>query len=168
MEKRLEKHLIVVGNSQAIIIDKSLRKQLGISTKTRLNIMTDGARLLIEPIRDDPSSAVSTQRDSPFPVRRIAALRVYDVLERRGLDDEKFKRLTGHKISPFRTQLDYGINAPSLVSLTLAMDRLDVCIDMLNAGATWEDAIDAALTQVPTDRASTTAPATSVSTRSDP
>ena len=94
---------------------------------------------------------ISTQRDRPLRVRRIEALRVYDALEKRGLDDEKYKRLTGHKMSPYRTQLELGINAPTLVSLTLAMDRLDVCIDILNAGGSWDEAIDAALSKVPTD-----------------
>ena len=148
---RMEKHLIAVGNSQALIIEKSLREALGINTKTRLNVITDGVRLIIEPVRIDPLRVVSTERDRPFAVRRVGALMVYDALERRGLDDQKFKRLTGHAISPFRMQLKLGLNAPSLVPLILAMDRLDVCIDMLNAGATWDEAIDAALSKVPTE-----------------
>ena len=42
----MEKQLIVVGNSLAFVVNKSLRDLLGITSKTRLNVMSDGVRLI--------------------------------------------------------------------------------------------------------------------------
>jgi len=143
---RMEKQLIVVGNSLALVIEKSLRALLGITYKTRLNVTTDGVRLIVEPIGTEPVRAVSSGRGAPLHVRRINALRVYDALEALGLDNEKFIRLTGSRIWAYRPRLDVGKGDASLV---VAMDRLDVCIDVLNAGGSWEQAIEAALSAVP-------------------
>ena len=152
----MEKQLIVVGNSLAFVVNKSLHDLLGITSKTRLNVMSDGVRLIIEPIKKEPIRAVSSGRGTPLKVRRVNALRVYDALERLGLDNEKFVRLTGHRINTYRTQVEMGIERPELVPVTLAMDRLDVCVDILNTGGSWEQAIEAALSAVPaTDTAQT-------------
>ncbi len=45
MKKRLQN----VGNSLAIVIDKSIREVLGIGRDAILQVSTDGRRILIEP-----------------------------------------------------------------------------------------------------------------------
>jgi hypothetical protein len=154
----MEKQLIVVGNSLAFVVDKSLRSQLGISSKTRLRVVTDGVRLIIEPIRKEAKRAVSSHRDLPVKDRCFNAIRVLDALESLGLDEEKFVRLTGHRSNTYRTQLEMGLDdAPGrgLIPLQLAIDRLDACVDVLNTGGSWEQAIQAALSAVPITDAAT-------------
>jgi hypothetical protein len=142
----MEKRLIVVGNSLALVIDKSIRKLLGITYKTRFNVTTDGARLIVEPVAKEPVRAASSGRGLPLHIRRFNAIRVYDSLVELGLDNEKFIRLTGARIWSYRARLESRLADESLI---LAMDRLDVCIDVFNAGGSWEQAMTAALSAVP-------------------
>ncbi len=48
MIKKLRK----VGNSQAIVLDKSILELLKINTETPLNVSTNGDVILIKPVRD--------------------------------------------------------------------------------------------------------------------
>jgi antitoxin MazE len=47
----MKKNLTVIGNSLGIIIEKPILDLLGISKETQLEIITDGQRLIIEPIK---------------------------------------------------------------------------------------------------------------------
>ncbi len=47
----MKKHLMQIGNSLALIIDKPVLELLHIGKDTELEISTDGDRLLISPIR---------------------------------------------------------------------------------------------------------------------
>jgi antitoxin MazE len=49
MLKKLTRH----GNSLALVIDKGVLELLNIDDKTLLDISTDGALLLISPVRDE-------------------------------------------------------------------------------------------------------------------
>ena len=46
------KHLTQHGNSAALIIDKAVLELLRITTKTPLELVTDGRNLIISPVRD--------------------------------------------------------------------------------------------------------------------
>ena len=46
------KHLTQHGNSVALIIDRPILKLLNITTKTPLEVATDGRNLILSPIRD--------------------------------------------------------------------------------------------------------------------
>ena len=48
----MDKTLSSVGNSLALVIDKPIRDLLGIGRRTRLRIVTDGRRLIVEPIAE--------------------------------------------------------------------------------------------------------------------
>ncbi len=50
MIKKLSKH----GNSLAILIDKPILELLNITEDTRINLKTDGANIIIEPVRANP------------------------------------------------------------------------------------------------------------------
>lgn len=54
----LEKTLTRVGGSHALIIDKAVLDLLGIGPDTRLQITTDGRRLVVTPVPDDRSGRV--------------------------------------------------------------------------------------------------------------
>lgn len=47
----MTKHLTMHGNSAALVIDKPIMNLLRIDMKTPLEITTDGANLIISPIR---------------------------------------------------------------------------------------------------------------------
>ena len=46
------KHLTQHGNSAALVIDKPVLELLHITTKTPLELTTDGRNLIISPVRD--------------------------------------------------------------------------------------------------------------------
>jgi antitoxin MazE len=48
MIKKLSKH----GNSLALVIDRSILDLLGIDERTSLKMSTDGAALIVSPVRD--------------------------------------------------------------------------------------------------------------------
>jgi antitoxin MazE len=48
MIKKLSKH----GNSLALVIDRSILDLLGIDERTSLEMSTDGAALIVAPVRD--------------------------------------------------------------------------------------------------------------------
>jgi antitoxin MazE len=49
MQKKLTRH----GNSMALVIDKAILELLNIDDQTTLEISTDGAILIISPVRDE-------------------------------------------------------------------------------------------------------------------
>lgn len=49
---RMKKNLITVGNSLGIIIEKPILDLLGISKDTQLEMITDGKRLILEPVAE--------------------------------------------------------------------------------------------------------------------
>lgn len=59
MIKKLTKH----GNSLAILIDKPILELLNITEDTRINLKTDGANIIIEPVRAHPP--IGTISDNP-------------------------------------------------------------------------------------------------------
>jgi antitoxin component of MazEF toxin-antitoxin module len=53
----MKKNLAVIGNSLGIIIDKPILDLLGISKETQLEMITDGRRLIIEPVKQEERTA---------------------------------------------------------------------------------------------------------------
>jgi antitoxin MazE len=49
----MKKNLTVIGNSLGIIIEKPILDLLGISKETQLEMITDGQRLIIEPVKQE-------------------------------------------------------------------------------------------------------------------
>ena len=49
----MKKNLTVIGNSLGIIIEKPILDLLGISKETQLQVITDGQRLIIEPVKPE-------------------------------------------------------------------------------------------------------------------
>jgi len=74
MVKKLSKH----GNSLALVIDRSVLELLKIDEKTPLEISTDGAALIVAPIRDKKrrkrfeQAMASTNRRYANALRRLA------------------------------------------------------------------------------------------------
>lgn len=53
----MKKNLTTIGNSLGVIIDKPILDLLGISKDTQLELITDGKRLILEPVREEDDRA---------------------------------------------------------------------------------------------------------------
>ncbi len=137
----MRKRLALVGNSLALVIDKSLRDVLGIGRDTILNVSTDGRRIVIEPTGDVHVSRVTaTEVDAP---------RVFDTLVRRfNMSPAQFARLAAVpiRIMVYRGGLGIPRDEPTT---DVTMKRLAACLEHLLAKATWDDAIRASVVAVP-------------------
>jgi antitoxin MazE len=49
----MRKNLTIIGNSLGIIIEKPILELLGISKETQFEMITDGKRLILEPVREE-------------------------------------------------------------------------------------------------------------------
>jgi antitoxin component of MazEF toxin-antitoxin module len=49
----MRKNLSAIGNSLGIVIEKPILELLNITRDTELEVMTDGSRLIIEPVRTE-------------------------------------------------------------------------------------------------------------------
>jgi len=87
----VEKKLVTVGNSVALVLDKSLRHALGIKPTTLVRVMTDGTRIIIEPSGERTPEAKRTN-EITGRMRAIAIVR--DLLERYGFANELFAQLS--------------------------------------------------------------------------
>jgi bifunctional DNA-binding transcriptional regulator/antitoxin component of YhaV-PrlF toxin-antitoxin module len=144
-EVHMEKRLIQYGNSLVLVIDAPIRRLLGIGPNTRLRITTDGERIVVEPI--GLIAAKPSRRGTSLKARRIAVDRTFTELKRRGLDDERFDRLSPMKMLRYHMMLSYSYEAEDGGMLT--MDRLDTCFECLELGMSWDEAIETALTHLP-------------------
>lgn len=137
----MQKRLSVLGNSLAIVIDKPIRKLLGIGRDTILQVSTDGRRILIEPTGDRHEPSVS--------LSEFDAARVFDMLVRHyGLWQPQFDQLSPKRLRlmAYRGGLDCG-NPDD--DERLIMKRLAVCLRERQRQVPWEQAIRAALDSVP-------------------
>ena len=53
----MKKNLTIIGNSLGIIIEKPILDLLGINRETQLEMITDGRRLIIEPVKEENRTA---------------------------------------------------------------------------------------------------------------
>lgn len=58
----MEKHLTTIGNSLGLVIEKPILQLLKITRQTRLNIRTDGERLIVEPLHAAQAPSTSGTR----------------------------------------------------------------------------------------------------------
>jgi bifunctional DNA-binding transcriptional regulator/antitoxin component of YhaV-PrlF toxin-antitoxin module len=137
----MKKRLSVLGNSLALVIDKPIRKLLGIGRNTILQVSTDGRRILIEP---------TGQLHVPLiTATEVDARRVFDTLVRHyGLWQPQFDELCPRKmrILVYRG----GLEAETYDDDDrITMKRLEVCLRKRQADVPWEESIREALDKVP-------------------
>lgn len=53
----MRKNLTIVGNSLGIIIEKPILDLLGINRETQFEMITDGKRLILEPVAEENKTA---------------------------------------------------------------------------------------------------------------
>lgn len=87
----MQKTLTPLGNSLALVIEKPLRRLLGISQKTVLQISTDGRRIVVEPLAAAQVLAQRAEEGELLDAKQTAFL--FD--EKYCMTNEQFARLTG-------------------------------------------------------------------------
>jgi bifunctional DNA-binding transcriptional regulator/antitoxin component of YhaV-PrlF toxin-antitoxin module len=184
----MKKRLLRVGNSYAVVIDKPIRRLLGIASRTILEVSSDGQRIIIDVTRDllqddelDHAQQILHQGRRVAPplvaAARAAATRralyaeapqVWLELERRwGITQSHLERLH-HDPKPrfvrvaawMRSRSDATEAANAATDFEVAtITRFKMCRDLLRTGIKWDAAIIEAIRAVP----KTLAPASSVS-----
>lgn len=155
----MEKRLSVVGNSLALVIEKPIRDLLGISRDTRLAVTTDGRRLVIEPIFEDPASKALASEQIDIAKVMHALVMQYD------LSRERFQRLHhgGTRLMAYMGHVTHGVGARSTDPQDLAtMRRLAACLKLKHQGADWDTAIAGALAAEPIDQRPTNQTASAI------
>jgi antitoxin component of MazEF toxin-antitoxin module len=76
-----EKHLVRVGNSLGIVLDKTVLRKMGLGRKTKVRVRTDGNLIVIEPVAKPAFDPARAERE-------IHAIRLACALDTaRALDD---------------------------------------------------------------------------------
>jgi len=167
----MKKHLIRVGNSYALIIEKSIRKLLYLGPRSILEVSTDGQRIIIEPtgklLQDDELSrareilSVEVGMPPPKPLADpmsrkaldIDTPRVWKQLERFGISSATVQELHHNpkvrwmSVYCWMTSPNCGTNANEDELATLR--RMRTFCDLVRADTPWEQAIQDALRAFP-------------------
>ena len=145
----MRKHLTRLGNSLALVVERPILVMLGITANTELKVYTDGFRIIVEPVQkqiqtdDEPSGADRIGTGLSFEQRLIPA---YQTWKKYGFA-EHFKAL-----GEGRVWLDYLCRLKHRMPdewTMRVMDRVEVCCDELDDSKSWDEAIAAALAEVP-------------------
>jgi antitoxin component of MazEF toxin-antitoxin module len=156
----MNKKLITIGNSVAIVLDKALRNALGIKATTLVRVMTDGQRIIIEPSGERTKEATHTVAVS----ERMRAIQIGDdLLKRFSMGNELFSQLTcgWPRPRPSLSALHYvsWLQRVPWEELTDAevrvIRRFEIVYRELSKrpeSATWPEAIETALAVEPLDR----------------
>jgi antitoxin component of MazEF toxin-antitoxin module len=152
----MQKKLVTVGNSVAVVLDKSLRMALGIKPTTLVRVMTDGKRIIIEPSGERTPEAKHAQvlTDRKYAIKVAnTLLRVYD------MGNDLLARFTcgfavrRPLIAAFRyirwledVDWDRMSDAERRV-----IRRFEIACDILRSQGNWNEALEAALAEQPFD-----------------
>jgi hypothetical protein len=184
----MRKHLIRIGNSYAIIIDKSIRRLLHLGPRAILEVSTDGERIVIQPtgklLQDDEIGRAREilSAEEGMPARRRAphvnraaldldAPHVWNELEGRyAITTDRLVRLH-HETQLRFVRVASWMRSPRCatnanVDELATIQRLKACRDRLRAGDTWDTAIAAAVAAFPRPNVVASRQAASASTAS--
>lgn len=140
------KHLAVVGNSFALVIDRPILRLLRIQRDTELQLSIDGQRLIIEPVRPVPSGADDGQRS--FSERGRDAAKILKMLERDPDFHTCFAQLSeGMRVMLYEAHLENSTRGTPQVERIMA--RLDIWANGVRAGRPFSDLVGVALEAVP-------------------
>ena len=104
----MKKNLTVIGNSLGIIIEKPILDLLGINRETQLKMITDGNRLILEPVKEADKIArgwsergTGTDREGISMPMRVAPAVEYIYNEHLGLIGDPWISVTGRNAGSF-------------------------------------------------------------------
>lgn len=138
----MDKHLVRVGNSFGVIIERSICRLLGMTAGTELRITTDGRRIVIEPV-----DAPAIQPDEQLDVVRL----VYTVTDSMPfeLHEQLHPALTGRRSCVTSVIWAKKVRDDPRPGDELFVRRYQRCLDAKRAGASWEAAAATAVSEVP-------------------
>lgn len=139
MRKRLSR----IGNSLALVLDAPIRRQLGIGANTIVKLSTDGKCLFVEPLPPGAEPPRQTLALTPELALERDAPRAIDGLLAHGLSQERFAKLApnyGRMGSYIGWVKNWDLRKATLEQ-RLIMARVQKCYEELQAGKSWEDAI---------------------------
>jgi hypothetical protein len=133
----ITKTLCSIGKSKGLILDRPILRLLGIGPRTKLRLCTDGRRLIVEPITEEPPAPTASELD---------ALAVFMALvDRFGMSQSEFDQLHHQKMRIFA----YGGSLQTTTTWTeterATIRRFEACLRALRQGTSWSDAITIAL-----------------------
>lgn len=146
----MEKHLTVVGNGLALLIDKSMRDLLGITRDTRLRISTDGRRLVLEPL--PPEAEKPDTNHTPLSVQLDALPVARALIDRHLMGAEQFKRISVNsnaRLGAYLGWVENGNLERATAEERTTMMRMQTCLRHLDEGMSWDAAIAAAISSCP-------------------
>jgi antitoxin component of MazEF toxin-antitoxin module len=152
----VEKKLVTVGNSVAVVLDKALRQALGITPTTLVRVLTDGQRIIIEPTGERTVEAKRATAAS----ERLRALQIArQLLQNHHMGNELVARLTCAWAvpRPMLSALRYSswLERVDWEALTDAerrvIRRFEIAYNELRAESSWQEAIESALRAEPFD-----------------
>jgi hypothetical protein len=154
----MDKKLVRVGNSLAVVLDKPFRHALGIKPTTLVRVMTDGKRIIIEPSGERPVEIKRTEEVSER-MRAVAIAR--ELLTYYSLGNELFAEFTcgwpGQRPRLRVRVYQHWLERVEWESLTdgerRVIRRFDVLYSVLRGEKDWPTAIAAALSAEPFDPA---------------
>jgi hypothetical protein len=139
------KQLHRLGNSIAFVIDKPTRRLLGIGRNTKLRVTTDGRRLVIEPITEQPPAPTASELDARGVFMTL--------VDRFCMSQSQFEQLHHARMRMFAYDgwLKVGPTATVTDAESKTFRRFEACLRALQRGASWDDAITVALHTEPKD-----------------
>jgi bifunctional DNA-binding transcriptional regulator/antitoxin component of YhaV-PrlF toxin-antitoxin module len=156
----MRKNLAACGNSLALIIDKPIRRLLGLGRNTQVEMWTDGRRIIIEPLPPEHPTYGSAPETEPRVDERRLKLDAFGVImqltRRFAMKPEQFDQLhhegRGMRgMLVYTTQVELGMTEATADELA-TLRRFEECLALLQAGTSWEDAIASARQRVPVTR----------------
>ncbi|MEO6773015.1 MAG: AbrB/MazE/SpoVT family DNA-binding domain-containing protein [Kofleriaceae bacterium] len=141
-----DKHLVRVGNSLGIVLDKPVIRAMGLARKTCVRVRTDGYRIVIEPAvksKFDPGRAAREAHD----LRRACALDTARALGDSLSPDQMAELGAGRML--------VGSYESRLASKTsfdarwlMVIDRLDLVREAFDSNRSSEEAVADAITAI--------------------
>jgi hypothetical protein len=160
----MEKRLIAIGNGFGLLIDKPLRRMLGIQPGTLLQVTTDGTRLFVEACGDDGGPRKVRKKLDPWDQPKFVSytgldsseerrleyfsLSIAGALQNKGVTHAQFMGLN-HRIVPWDFYEAMIRNGCPNSEDRVDMRRLEVCWHEISSGASMADSMSRALAAVP-------------------
>ena len=160
----MEKNLIVVGNSLALVIDQPTRRMLNLVRSRKVRVSTDGRRLIVEPVRSfDPVANMAPpvfDRAGPLSLaEQQDAVTVFRALQDRyGITARELAALHHAPKLPIESTgtlfhhtawLARGGQRTANAEETGTVRRMRYCLECVLAGAAFERAVELACLAFP-------------------
>lgn len=153
----MRKYLTPVGDSLGLVLEKPILDLIGLTAEMPVEVTWDGARLVVEPIRDpdarrDPARPL-LESGTDFTVRANTVPLLDELVAKFGMDNARFRALHHLPYANIEAHRKYCSESTTKFHAggtnVQTANRLTVALGKLRTGASWSEAIDEALRQYP-------------------